>query len=204
MDPLNSCSAKTDYLHVTVPYDQSGGLREAVLDVCGHGDADERPGRPGLFDMYRTAGTMLILRRGQVVVVGFSGGAISAMRDLKVYQPMLLTLADLPHRVTLIDAAYDLAVDAPPILETLFERYKLEGVRLGQRPAPVSKTGWKVGCTGAETGTIYIGGKKAELRAKVYDKRQERIDKGFGDPGPWIRYELTVTNKAAAISLKDA
>lgn len=30
---------------------------------------------------------------------------------------------------------------------------------------------------------------------RVYDKRNERIDRGAGDPGDWVRYELTVTSK---------
>jgi hypothetical protein len=194
----------TDYLHVTVPYDQSGGLAMAVLDACGHGGVLERAGVPGLYDMYGGAGTLLILRRGQVVIVGISGGAIKCMRDLRVFNDVLWALAGFPHRVTKIDAAYDVAVEAPPILEEVYQAFKATGVYLGKRAAPVSKTGWKVGVSGEETGTVYVGGRKAELRAKVYDKRQEQIDKASGDLGPRVRYELTVTNKAAAISLRDA
>lgn len=195
----------TDYLHVTVPYELSGGLREAVLEACGHDGVDERPGAPGVYDMYAGGGgTMLVLRRGPVVIVGLSGSTIKVMRDLKVFNDVLWVFADYPHKVTHLDAAYDIAIEAPPVLDGLFEEFKATGVRLGKRPAPVSKTGWKIGLSGAETGTIYIGGRQAEIRARVYDKRQEQVDRKFSDPGPMLRYELVLTNKAAAMSLRDA
>jgi hypothetical protein len=37
----------------------------------------------------------------------------------------------------------------------------------------------------------------------VYDKRNERIDAGFPDPGPWVRYELVVRSEMGP-TLKDA
>lgn len=51
-------------------------------------------------------------------------------------------------------------------------------------------------------GTVYLGGRSAEVKARVYDKRQERIARGYPDPGPWLRAELTVTG-AVGVSLKD-
>ena len=197
-------AAHTDYLNVSVPWDQSGGLQYDLLDACGHGGVSERPEQPGIFDMYGGAGTMLIRRRGPVVVAGFSGQTIKNMRELGLWADVLNVLAALPHRVTLVDAAYDVAVDAPVLLEELYEKYKVVGVRFGQRPAPVSKVGWKVGSIGVETGTVYCGTRQSVVRAKVYDKRQERIDRRFPDPGPWVRYEVTVASSLLGASLRDA
>lgn len=49
--------------------------------------------------------------------------------------------------------------------------------------------------------TLYFG-KPHEGRSgiRIYDKRQERIDKGFEDPGtPWIRVELVAKGKQAEV-----
>lgn len=197
-------SAHTDWLNVTTPYDQSGGVREAVLDACGHSWVDERQAQPGTYDMYGRAGTMFIRRRGQVMVIGFSGGTIASMRTLGVWSDVLTALGDYPHKVTLIDAAYDVPVHAPPVLSDVYERFKTSGVKFTGRAVGVSKTGWKVGRFGDETGTIYVGTRKAEVRARVYDKQQQLYDTESLIVDSLLRYELTVTNKAAAVSLKDA
>lgn len=204
MSESQNYSAHTDFLHVTVPYEQAGQLRFDLYEACGDGSASERADGSGIFDMYGGQGTMLLARRGGVLIVGFSGGTIAGMRASGTWAGVLRVLVDLPHRVTLLDAAYDVAEEAAPTLESLYEKYKRSGVRFGQRAVGVSKTGWKVGVTGNESGTVYFGTRKSEVRARVYDKRQERIDRKHEDPGPLIRYEVTVTGKAAAISLRDA
>jgi hypothetical protein len=55
---------------------------------------------------------------------------------------------------------------------------------------------------GVDTGTVYLGTRRAEVRAKVYDKRWERLCAGSPDAGAWTRYELTVTGKMG-VTLRD-
>ena len=55
---------------------------------------------------------------------------------------------------------------------------------------------------GVSTGMLYLGGRKAEVRAAVYDKRNERLDRGFPDPGPTLRAELRLSGKMG-ITLRD-
>jgi hypothetical protein len=47
-----------------------------------------------------------------------------------------------------------------------------------------------------------LGARSSEVRAIIYDKQNERLDKGFPDPGPLTRFELTVTGKLSP-SLRD-
>lgn len=56
---------------------------------------------------------------------------------------------------------------------------------------------------GDESGTVYLGAKQAKVKARVYDKRLERLEKHLADPGPWTRYEL-VGSSDLGISLRDA
>jgi len=58
---------------------------------------------------------------------------------------------------------------------------------------------------GQWTGTVYLGGKAARVRVRVYDKRHERECHGQADPGPWTRVELTFRggDQGVPFSLQD-
>ena len=103
-----------------------------------------------------------------------------------------------------LDVALDVLVPAPGLLQSLYKRASSGEVALTRKalnPARHLRSIMSPGVTGEDTGTIYLGGKTAEVKARVYDKRHERIASGFPDPGPWLRAELTVT-AAVGISLK--
>ena len=141
-----------------------------------------------------------------VAVVSASGAALAVLRSVRAYTDYLRVLSSDIHRLTRLDIALDVLVDAPPLLETLYSRAKAGGVSLTRKALnPVRHVSrWQSpDSAGLDTGTVYLGGKTAEVRARVYDKRLERIASGFPDPGPWLRAELTVTS-AMGISLKDA
>lgn len=56
---------------------------------------------------------------------------------------------------------------------------------------------------GVDTGSMYLGKKAAEVRAVVYDKRQEIIDRGGADLGHDLtRYELRLRSQVGA-TLRD-
>ena len=59
-------------------------------------------------------------------------------------------------------------------------------------------------CDGLETGTVYLGNKaNADVWAKVYDKRHERLSRGYSEPGSIVRVEVAVQSDAGA-TLRDA
>lgn len=50
--------------------------------------------------------------------------------------------------------------------------------------------------------TIYLGSRRSDAYARVYDKRAERISKGNEDPGPWIRAELELKRERAQLAAR--
>lgn len=202
---IDSLAAHCDFLNVTVPIDQTGQIDEDILDACGPAGIWKKPGdKDGLWRIGAAGGSLILQPRGRVLICGISGTAIEALRQRdQCWLDVLIALAGYPHRVTRLDAAFDIEAHAPPIIWTLFLRGKRAGLRLGRTASKVHLGHWGPGSTGEDTGTLYIGTRTSELRAKVYDKRQQQIDVAKIDPGPRTRYEITVTD-AHEVSLADA
>jgi len=194
-----------DYLNLSVPTDHSYDVGKGVSDLMGEIGASLA--LEGLWTL-RRGGTCKIRPLSQVHSYSFSGGILEALRGHDQYENLLSVFSYAPHRVTLMDVAYDLAVDAPPILRKLYRRAKSpDGVHLTRKRISLDKLSHvaRPNAFGSgDTGTLYLGGRSAEVRAKVYDKRQERHDNCGGlDVGALTRYELTVTGKTG-VSLRDA
>lgn len=151
-------------------------------------------------------GTVRAKRIGPVTAVGASGSMLAGLRVANVFGKFLATLASVPHKVTRVDAAMDVPQDTPPVIESLVSRAaSSEGIALTRkriRPENVKRT---VGrrADGLDTGTLYLGARTAEVFARVYDKRQQRIECGLPDNGPLTRYEVQVSG-ALGPTLRDA
>ena len=194
-----------DYLTVTVPRglgplmlrQLSSLVSECVGVVCL--DADRLAPVWG----FPARGRLAYKPYGRVGVFSASGSALSALRSAGVFGEYLRLLSsEGPHRVTRLDAALDVVTPTWPILRKLYRKVRQNGIRLSKKAC----TGRLISgpCVdGGETGTLYLGKKTAEVHAKVYDKRQERLDKGYSDPGVLTRYEVTVCTQFQP-SLKDA
>lgn len=145
-------------------------------------------------------------RSGSFGVISASGAALVALRGAGVYGDFLRLLGSEPHRLTRLDVALDVAVHAPPVLQALYGRAVRGEFSLTRKALSPSRHVARYLCpgpSGEDTGTVYLGARSAEVKARVYDKRCERIARGEDDPGPWLRIELTVTSKVG-VSLKDA
>ena len=201
--------AHAHYLNISIPYLESGGFQDEVLAAIGMALPHPRPECPGLYDIGlvgRQIGTLKFVRRGEVFVVSLSGTALMFLRANDCFSDFLWCFAELPHRVTHLDAAYDCReVEASPIVLELYRRGIDRGFRLSQPKAPVS-CHFALNDAGVETGTVYVGGKNARVSLAVCDKRQEQIVKGRPDPGPMIRYELRFRGRedAVPLTLRDA
>ena len=204
-----SVEAHSDYLNITIPYVESGGFEQTVLDAVALSHPNPSPGKPGLYVIGvwgKQEGTLKFVRRGDVYVTSVSGLALMFMRMTACFNDFLWCFADRPHRVSHLDAALDVVdVDAGQEVLTLYRRGMDDGLRLSQRVAPVS-CHFARGAHGDETGTVYIGGKNARIRLVAYDKRQERIVRGHPDPGPLLRYELRFRGgeNGVPLTLRDA
>ena len=211
--PLHYLVPSVDWMSVSCPsgiasllVDDLRPIVSAVPGSCAMSSGDGWY----LSDSIDDRGSGIVQRRSHthspVSVISASGIAVSALRDAGLWSEYLRVFASDSHRVTRLDVALDVLVPAPGLLQSLYKRASSGEVALTRKalnPARHLRSIMSPGVTGEDTGTIYLGGKTAEVKARVYDKRHERIASGFPDPGPWLRAELTVT-AAVGISLKDA
>jgi hypothetical protein len=131
-----------------------------------------------------------------------SGVFLSALRAVGLYRDYINVLGLVPHKVTRLDAALDVGVDAPAVLAQLCAGYG--GSFSFGRKALRTKTIFETRLSdGATTGTWYAGHlSKARVSCRVYDKQQERLIHGKVIP-PLTRYEITF-RKDYGCSLWDA
>lgn len=199
-------SAHCDYLGVTVSNEDWPAVRAAIepsLDMIGASvefDSDHST-------LWRAGdGTVKTKRYGPVTSIGASGAVLAGLRAAKVFMTYLAGLGSVGHKVTRIDAAYDRKEPTAPVLVNLVNKaHSGDGLSLTRKrilPRHVTRL-LSRGVDGLDTGTCYLGSRSAEVRACVYDKRQERLDRGLADVGPLTRYELRVKSQVGA-TLRDA
>lgn len=193
-----------DFLTVTVPEDEWESLRPS-LEVVLEGVYCEAPDK-GVY-ICPLGGWVKSGKRSGVVWVQASGALLAALRKMNLYAAYLQLFAGLPHRVTRLDASLDVRTDAPSEIVRVYQLATGKGgVSLTQKavkPTAVSFYLSPSAFDGRETGTLYIGGKTAEVRLVLYDKREEFYKSSRLDLDPLLRYEFRVTGKMGA-SLKDA
>jgi hypothetical protein len=156
--------------------------------------------------LYRLdTGTIRAAPSHGVFCVSTSGVSMSRLRACGLDGEFLATLGCFPHRVTGLHATLELAQDGGPVVAAVAAKGRTGVIALSQKTVPAAHVMTHLGLDvlGALTGTVYIGSPKAEVRAAVYDKRKERIDKGYPDPGPLVRYEVRCRSKVGA-TLRDA
>lgn len=74
--------------------------------------------------------------------------------------------------------ALDVASHAPPLLQALYGRAARGEVSLTRKTLDPGRHVFRYigpGPDGEDTGTVYLGARSAEVKARVYDKRWERI-----------------------------
>tara|TARA_R100000908_G_scaffold63086_1_gene43329 strand:- start:711 stop:1607 length:897 start_codon:yes stop_codon:yes gene_type:complete len=186
-----------DHLAVTFHRERNpaGSLR-ALLSDLGAVASDDRTYRLG-------EGTVKLYATYGVMYCSASGAALASMRGASRYMDWLSIISEWPHRITRLDVAHDVLVDGADVLDGLRSRYPSGLVNLGRKALRV-KLELAIREDGRETGTFYVGHRsKARATARVYDKRQERLDRA-GIAGPHrTRYEVTVKQDYGA-TLRDA
>lgn len=196
----------TDHLSVTTPMDDWAAMRESVsplFDSIGAGvefDTDSET-------LWRAGtGTCRAKRYGMVMMLSATGSFLAGLRVKAILDEYLATLGQHRHSVTRLDASLDLPVDASPVIAALVAKVSSdEGLRITRkRVRPDDCTRFvHVRADGQDTGTAYLGPKDADVRPCIYDKRQERLDKGLCDVGPLTRFECRI-RKGMGPSLHDA
>lgn len=133
-----------------------------------------------------------------------SGDALRRMRELGAFGEYLSLLSVVPHKVTRLDAAFDLPVDFPIVYAKLQERYPDDRVCLTRKESRVTHDVSARKSDGLRTGTWYVGKKsKARVTAAVYDKQEEALEKRGHILPPTTRFELRFS-KDLGCTLRDA
>lgn len=198
-----------DFVQVSYPAETWEDVRagvEPVLDSVGAQlEVDDmRSGRV----LWRAGdGTVNAKRIGPVVTLGASGSVLAGLRLAGLLERYLAEVGAQPHRVTRLDLTLDVPEKTAPVIERLAASViSPGGLALSRKRVPAKH------CTryvtrdpdGVDTGTIYVGSAQADVRLCVYDKRQERVDKGLPDLGsPLTRYELRLRG-GTGVTLRDA
>lgn len=197
-----------DWLSTSHPLDARkdviASLRDA-LDVSGF--SQRAPGTDAAMTMFDTAdgGLVRIGKLHDVAVVSASGAALRALRAGNVFADYLHALGSGPHRVTTLHATMDVYGDAATVVADAYARGHAGQIALSRkavRPADVT-------ChlsrrpDGRDSGTVYIGGSRDQVRAAIYDKQLERLGRNAPDPGPVVRYEMRIKGRLGA-TLRDA
>ena len=194
-----------DYLNVTMPDgdapDVESELLKIVAAVGGTSITD------GLYKL-TSGGTFRSEAKRNFHYFGVSGDFLATLREHALYDAYLGAVAYAPHKVTRLDIAHDVYdSDSPAVLARLVRATRSEkGVRLSRKklnPQTQVRTMFSMSDDGRDTGLVYLGGRTAEVKAKVYDKRLERKQVANVDFPACTRFELTVTDKVG-VSLRDA
>lgn len=196
-----------DFLNVTVPTEHADSVLAEILPLFSLlGLSGERFGKV-LCHRTEEGGTFRFEDKDRFWMFGASGSALATLRAAELFPSYLGAFASVPHRVTRLDVAMDTGAPAHHVIKPLYDRaHSTDGIRLTRKRVRPSTAKWITSRDpeGNDSGTLYLGGRTAEVRAKVYDKRLEQFEKrGTLLPHFWTRYEVTVTGKAGA-SLRDA
>lgn len=193
-----------DWLGVSVPELHGSVLaRELGGFLLEQGASEVQQG------LYRfpDGGTVKVGRAHAVWAVGVSGKALALLRSEGAFDGLLGLLSAYPHQVTRLDASLDLPEDASPRLWDLYQKALKGRVRLGRKAvgarSVVHHLRPALYAEGVQTGSLYLGRRGDARMLCVYDKRNERLDKGELDLGPCTRYELRLDGRRSGVTLRD-
>lgn len=134
--------------------------------------------------------------------LSISGASLGVIRLYSLFDELLSLVSRHPYKVTRLDAALDVGVDAAPIVSRLWAVYQSGGLRLNVWNELTCKAILSSRFDGVITGTFYGGNRRRnKVTARVYDKQHEYFERHSLDIGSRIRYELTV--KTDQVNLRD-
>jgi len=120
-----------------------------------------------------------------------SGACIGILREQGLFRDYVNLLGSVPHKVTRLDVALDVAIDAPIVLGNLSKVYCDGEFKFGRKSLRTKTLLEHRESDNLLSGTWYAGhSTQARVTARVYDKQLERARYGIITP-PLTRYELT-------------
>lgn len=174
-----------------------------VLDAAGAAPViDDPASESGLWES-SNGGKLKVQRYGQAVAIGASGRMLVQLRAAGMFLEYLASLGSFAHKVTHLDATMDVPVDAAKPLRAMYRRATAGKVSLSRKavaPRNVTRL-MSPRLDGVESGTVYVGGRHADVRLCMYDKQHERQSRGDLGAEPCLRYELRL--KGGLVTLRD-
>ena len=139
-------------------------------------------------------------------IVSTSGGILRLLREKGRFLDYLAVIGSFPYRVTMLHVTADYLCASVPAVVAAVKMAALSGslslTRKSLQPSHCSYLGG-IDVDGHETGTVYLGKREnADVWAKVYDKRHERLSRGFADPGSLLRVEVALQSDVG-VTLRD-
>lgn len=199
-----------DYLNLTFPLSVEEDVRlaiEPIIEGLGPFEVDDQ----GLYRLFNsqlrpTGGTVKLLKRGKVLFCSWSGVALTQLRETLLFDDFLSAVMAFPYRVSMLHATQDYYVEsAPSVIMEVKRRAQAGDYQLTRKRIPPQqvKAITTANEAGIETGTVYLGkAGNADVWAKVYDKQNERLSKGYSDPGSIVRVEVAIQSDVGA-TLRD-
>ena len=139
-------------------------------------------------------------------MVSTSGGIFRLLREKGRFLDYLAVIGSYPYRVTMLHVTADYLCPSVPAVVAAVKMAALSGslslTRKSLQPSHCSYLGG-IDVDGHETGTVYLGKRQnADVWAKVYDKRHERLSRGYADPGSLLRVEVALQSDVG-VTLRD-
>ncbi|MNN15154.1 Replication initiation factor [compost metagenome] len=202
--PANKLQIICDWLDVTfAPDDCPYPELNLLLLGAGFEVSRDQGGAKCYLPPSGSRGMVQIVHASRYAKVSISGGACAVLRDLRLFEQVLWILHSSPHKVTRLDAALDLPLDAAQVIEALCARYPDGRVNLGRKALPVTRL-VSTRADGRESGTYYVGHRTAaRFTARVYDKTLEALEKRGEVMPTTTRFEVTARKDSGA-TLRDA
>ena len=184
--------AKCDWLSLSYsPEDSPADLIRTSAVAAGAEIASYNDGRKQIISI-PGASTISLESRRSFHYISVSGGVLELYHILGQYENLLAQLANSPHKITHLNAAYDVYTDAADVLDSLIESTPDGTAALTRKAVKITQF-MSVRSDGRRSGTLYYGHRsKARVTARVYDKTLEALEKRKELLPPITRYEITV------------
>lgn len=197
------CEPFADYANITVAKADREALTIALqplLEMYGCNQPYD-----GLYAVPGGFGTLKISDTPKVSCFSTSGQFLANLRAGGMLDQYLTLFSDFSHNVSMLHATVDYGVNAPLALQEIYSLSTSGNFHLSRKalnPNHVTKF-MGLDIDGVETGTVNLGYRQNyDVWAKVYDKRHERLQKGFEDCGQMLRIEIALQTAVGA-TLRD-
>ena len=199
-----------DYLTVSIPDTDSRVLWDVSQLVSAAGGVVVSGRVSGTRYSLGDGGSVFIYARPNTerFILQFSGAALAELRRRLMLHRLVVALGrSALLRVTRLDIALDLPLDAPLVMHRIYRRHlDVRRVKLGGRGVRRGRE-VRIGTErddGCLVGTDYYRhGKTSMHLLRLYCKRTKEIEDGRPDPGDRLRVELSVRTGKAGVTLLD-